>query len=274
MTSVAVEDLKRAHRATWRAGDYAAVSDAITDELVPDHLVGRVGIEPDHDVLDVATGTGNVALRAGAARRRVGLDLTPELLETARLRAQTAGVQVEWVEGDAEQLPFETGSFDRVLSAFGVQFAPRHEVVADELCRVCKCGGTIGLANWTPESAIGDMLAILGRYSPPPPAYASPPARWGSEEHVARLFADRHVELEFERATTPLRFGSGDEFVSFMETRYGPMLSARERLVGEERWDDCRSELVTAMDARNESGNGRLLVEAEYLLTIARKFDD
>jgi SAM-dependent methyltransferase len=274
MTIAALEDLKRLHRATWSAGDYSAVASAITDELVPDHLLGRVGIEPDHDVLDVATGTGNVALRAGAARRTVGLDLTPELLQTARLRARAAGVEVEWVEGDAEQLPFDSGSFDRVLSAFGVQFAPRHEVVADELCRVCRRRGTIGLANWTPEGAIGDMLAIIGRYSPPPPAYASPPARWGSEEHVGRLFAGRQVELEFERATTPLRFDSAEHFVSFMETSYGPMLKARERLTGEGRWHDCRDELASAIDGRNESSNGRLLVEAAYRLTLSHKVEE
>lgn len=273
MTTVAIEDLKQVHRATWSAGDYAAVSDAITDESVPGHLLGRVGVDPGHDVLDVATGTGNVALRAAATARAVGLDLTPALLETARRRAQTTGVDVVWVEGDAEEMPFPAESFDRVLSAFGVQFAPRHELVAGELCRVCRRGGTIGLANWTPEGAIGDMLAAIGRYSPPPPSYASPPARWGSEEYVERLFAREPVSLEFERATTALRFDSGEHFVSFMETCYGPMLKARERLTAEGRWDDCRSEIVEAMEARNESPNGSLLVHAEYLLTLAHKED-
>ncbi|HEX6701827.1 MAG TPA: class I SAM-dependent methyltransferase [Gaiellaceae bacterium] len=273
MTTLAVEDLKRVHRAIWSAGDYAAISDAITDELVPDQLLARVGIEPGHEVLDVATGTGNVALRAAATARAVGLDLTPELLEIARSRADAHGVDVEWVEGDAEDLPFESGRFDRVLSAFGVQFAPRHEVVAAELARVCKPGGTIGLASWTPEGAIGNMLAIIGRYSPPPPPYVSPPARWGSEEHVERLFAGEPVELQFERATKPLRFDSAEHFISFMEACYGPMVKARERLTGEGRWDDCRAELVDVFEARNESSNGRLQVDAEYLLAIAHKLD-
>jgi SAM-dependent methyltransferase len=273
MTTVTVEELKRAHRATWSAGDYAAVADAITDEFVPDHLLARVGAEPGHDVLDVATGTGNVALRAASTGRATGLDLTPELFDTARRRAATRGVVVDWVEGDAEELPFADGSFDRVLSAFGVQFAPRHQLVADELCRVCKPGGTIGLTNWTPEGAIGDMLAIIGRYSPTPPQYASPPALWGREDHVEGLFEGKGVELEFDRATTPLRFDSGEDFVSFMETSYGPMLKARERLTSEHGWDECRRELVEAIEARNESRNGSLLVPAEYLLVIARRVD-
>jgi SAM-dependent methyltransferase len=270
MTTIEVDDLKRAHRATWAAGDYAAVAEAITDGVAP-KLLDLVGIDPGQDVLDVATGTGNVALRASAAGARVtALDLTPELFETARRRARELGVEVEWVAGDAEELPFEDGSFDRVLSAFGVQFAPRHEMAARELVRVCKPGGVIGLANWTPEGAIGELFRIMGRYLPPPPAYASPPPLWGSEEHVRVLLGDAGVELELERAATPLRFDSAEHFASFMETSYGPTLKARERLIAEGRWEDCRNEIVALMERRNEAADGGLLVPAEYLLVTAR----
>lgn len=271
MTTIDVDDLKRIHRATWAAGDYAAVAEAITEEVAP-KLLDRVGIDPDQTVLDVATGTGNVALRASAAGASVtALDLTPELFETARRRAHELGVEVAWVEGDAEELPFEDGTFDRVLSAFGVQFAPRHEVAARELARVCKPGGVIGLVNWTPEGQIGELFAIMGRYLPPPPSYVAPPPLWGSEEHVRELFRDTGVEPGFERATTPLRFDSAEHYVSFMETCYGPTLKARERLTTEGSWDDCRRDIVEMMDRRNEATDGSLLVPAEYLVVVARK---
>lgn len=271
MTTIEVDELKRIHRATWAAGDYAAVAEAITDEVAPG-LLDRVGIDSGQDVLDVATGTGNVALRVAAAGARVtALDLTPELFETARRRSRELGVDVEWVAGDAEKLPFEDGCFDRVLSAFGVQFAPRHDVAVRELVRVCTPGGVIGLVNWTPEGQVGELFRIMARYLPPPPSYAMPPPLWGREEHVRELFHDADVELGFERRTTPLRFDSAESYVSFMETCYGPTLKARERLTAEGSWDECRRELVEMMERRNESTDGGLLVAAEYLVVVARR---
>jgi SAM-dependent methyltransferase len=265
--TIELQDLKQMHRGTWAAGDYAAVSDAITDSVAP-VLIERVGVETGHDVLDVATGTGNVALLAAAAgARTTGLDLAPELFATARIRAGQRGIDVDWVEGDAEELPFADAAFDRVFSAFGVQFAPRHDVVAAELLRVTRPGGAIVLGNWTPEGQVGEMFKILGRYLPPPPAYASSPPLWGSEEHVRRLFGR---EVEFERRTAMWEFDSADEYVSFMETAYGPMVKARERLTVEGAWDDCRRELVEMMERRNESTNGGLRVPAEYALIVVR----
>jgi SAM-dependent methyltransferase len=267
MATLEVDAFKQASRATWAAGDYAAVAEAVTAAVAP-ALVERVGVAAGQTVLDVATGTGNVALVAaehGAVT--VGFDLTPELFDTARRRAADRGVEVSWVEGDAEDLPFPAAGFDRVFSAFGVQFAPRHAVCAAELTRVCRPGGTIVLANWTPEGQVGELLRIIGRYGPPPPDYASPPPLWGSEEHVRTLF-DR--ELEFERRTTPVRFDSAEHYISFMETCYGPTIKARERLMGEGRWDDCRSEIVEMMERRNEATDGTLYVSAEYALVIVR----
>jgi SAM-dependent methyltransferase len=270
MATLEVETLKESHRATWAAGDYAAVAEII-DDVPPAHLIARAGVRAGHRVLDVATGTGNVAVRTAAAGApTVGLDLTPQLLELARRRADAGGVEVDWVVGDAEDLPFGDGAFDRVLSAFGVQFAPRHEVTARELLRVCRPGGVIGLSNWTPEGAIGELFAILGRYLPPPPAYASPPPLWGNEEHVRALFAGE-AELEFERATTPWAFDSAEHWVAFMETSYGPLLTARERLCADGAWEDCRGEIVRMLERRNVAADGGLLVPAEYLLTVARR---
>jgi len=269
MTPVA--ELKRVHRATWAAGDYAAIAELI-DDAPPGDLLARIDIAPGQDVLDVATGTGNIAIRAAAAGARVvGLDLAPELFESARRRAEREGVEVEWVEGDAEALPFEDESFDHVLSALGVQFAPRHAIVAQELVRVCRPGGRIGFVNWTPEGQVGEMFKILGRYLPPPPDYASPPALWGSEEHVRGLFAGSGVELEFARGHNPWRFDSPEHWVAFFETYYGPALKARERLTAEGRWEECRGELLAMLERRNEATDGSLLVNAEYLVSVGRK---
>jgi len=266
-----VEDLKRTHRTTWAAGDYAAVADAITVP-VAHVLVERAGVQAGQSVLDVATGTGNVALVAAQRGARVaGLDLTPELLETAQRRAAELGLVVDWVEGDAEALPFDDAGFDRVLSAFGIQFAPRHRQTADELARVCKPGGLIALASWTPEGQVGDLFKIMGTYMPAPPPYASPPALWGDEEHVRSLFADTGVEVETERATVELDYDSAEHYVSFMETSYGPMIKARERLTAKGTWDDCRRDLVEMMERRNEASDGRLRFPAEYLIVLGRK---
>jgi SAM-dependent methyltransferase len=267
----AIAELKRTHRATWAAGDYAAVA-AVINGAPPRDLLARVDIRPGHAVLDVATGTGNIALKAAAAGARVvGLDLTPELFETARRRAAEQSVTVEWVEGDAEHLPYADDSYDRVLSAFGVQFAPRHEVVAHELARVTRPGGRLGLVSWTPEGQIGELFKIMGRYLPALPDYASPPPLWGSEPHVRRLFAGTGVELEFARGHNPWRFASPEHYVAFMETHYGPTLKARERLTPEGRWEECRREIVALAERRNEATDGTLLMWAEYLVAIGRK---
>jgi SAM-dependent methyltransferase len=269
MTPVA--ELKRMHRATWAAGDYASVAEVI-DEAPPRDLLARADVAPGHEVLDVATGTGNIAIRTAAVgARTVGLDLTPELLGTARRRAEQHGVNVEWIEGDAEDLPFEDERFDRMLSAFGVQFAPRHEVVAGELARVCRPGGRIGLVSWTPQGQVGELFKIMGRYLPPLPDYASPPPLWGTEAHVLHLFADTPVEFEFARGTNPWSFDSPEHYVAFMETHYGPTVKARERLGAEGRWEECRNEILATVHRRNEAADGSLLMHAEYLIAIGRK---
>jgi SAM-dependent methyltransferase len=267
----AVADLKRTHRTIWASGDYPAVAEVI-DDVPPRDLLGRIDIQPGEDVLDVATGSGNIALRAAAAGARVvGLDLTPELFATARRREAQYGVTVDWVEGDAEDLPYEDESFDHVLSTFGVQFAPRHEVVAHERARVCRPGGTIGLVNWTPQGQVGEVLRTIGGYMPKPPQFASPPPLWGTEQHIRDLFAGTGVQFEFARGLNPWQFDSPEHYVVFMETHYGPVLKARERLTGEGRWEDCRAEILANVQRRNEATDGSLLMHAEYLVAIGRK---
>ena len=267
----AIAELKNAHRATWAAGDYAAIAELI-DDAPPRDLLAAVEPAPGQDVLDVATGTGNVAIRAAAAGGQVtGLDLTPELFETARRRAEQHAVAVDWVEGDAEDLPFDDARFDLVLSAFGIQFAPRHQIVAQELARVCRPGGRIALVNWTPGSQIGELFAVMSRYLPAAPDYASPPPLWGDEQHVRELFADTAVRLEFAHGVNPFRFDSAEHFVVFFETHYGPTLKARERLTAEGSWGECRREIVAMAERRNEATDGGLLLPAVYLIVSGRK---
>jgi len=267
----ALADLKRTHRATWAAGDSAAVA-ALIDEAPPRDLLAAAALTPGQTVLDVATGTGNIAIPAAAHGAQVtGLDLTPELFGDAHRRADEQSVVVDWVEGDAEDLPFDDGSFDAVLSAFGIQFAPRHEVVARELARVVRPAGRIVLVNWTPASHIGELLKIIGGYVPAPPAYASPPPQWGNEGHVRRLFADSPVELEFARGHNPWRFESAEDFVGFMETHYGPMLKARERLTAEGTWEYCRSDILEMVTRRNAAADGTLYLPAEYLVVTGHR---
>ena len=269
MPTTTMSDIKQQHRGMWAAGRYGDVAQHV-DEVPCTHLLSQVAIESRHAVLDVATGTGNVALRAARLSPDVtGLDLVPSLLDVARERAAAEGVDVHWIEGDAEELPFGDASFDRVLSVFGVQFAPRHEVVAGELLRVCRPGGTIGLVNWTPSGLIGQLFRILGAYSPPPPAGASPPPKWGDEEHVRSLFAGS--EISFARGTNPFRFPSVDEYMTFFEERYGPTLKAKERLTADGRWEDARAEMRELYESMNIATDGSLHIESEYLVSVIRR---
>jgi SAM-dependent methyltransferase len=264
--------LKLAHRATWAAGDYAAVARHITDGPVRDALAAA-RLRPGARVLDVATGSGNVALAAAATNARVvGLDLVPELLDVAHARAQETGLEIEWVHGDAEALPFTDGSFDAVTSVFGIQFAPRHQVAADELVRVCRAGGTIGLVNWTPEGLIGQMFQIMGRYLPAPPAFASAPPLWGDERHVRELFSGHDVTLSFTRGYNTFAFDSVDAYQTFFEQRYGPTIKAQEKLAQEGRWEDCRAELRELFDRMNTATDGSCRIDAEYIaISISRE---
>ena len=266
-----ITELKDQHRTVWASGRYADVAETIADAPVA-QLLAAIDIAPDHAVLDVATGTGNVALRAAEISSDVtGLDLVPSLLDVARERAGVAGLDVDWVEGDAEALPFGDESFDRVLSVVGTQFAPRHQVVADELVRVCRPGGSIGLVNWTPEGLIGRMFGVFAKYMPAPPSWSSPPPKWGDEAHQRSLFAPHGVELSFERGVNPWVFPSLEDYMAFFEERYGPTIRTKARLEQTGEWEACRADLRQLYEAMNVATDGSLRVEAEYLVTIARR---
>jgi len=266
-----IAELKLAHRRLWASGDYHSVVERMISDVPPRHLLDRVKIEPGMKVLDVAAGTGNAAIRAAQRGAEVtALDLVPELLDRGRQWAAAAGVEVNWVEGDAEDLPFADGAFDCVVSIFGVQFAPRHEVSASEVLRVTRPGGAIGVINWTPQGHIGSVLKAVGSAMPKPPEFASPPPLWGDEAHVDALFAGQRVE--HERALNPfVGFESPEDWVGFMEAYYGPMLTARARLEPEGRWAPLREQLVVLTEAADRGTPGALHVDSEYLLSSMTK---
>ena len=262
--------LKDNHRATWAAGDYAEVAERLVLPLGP-VIVEAVGVTAEDEVLDVAAGTGNATIPAAATGARVvGLDLVPQLLDVGRARARHAGLTIDWIEGDAEDLPFAAASFDVVISTLGVQFAPHHEQTAAELARVLRPGGRMGLCNWTPEGYIGRFFTTLSPYIPAPPEGVSPPPRWGDEEHVRGLFAGTGIALEFSRRTVDFRNESPEAFVDFMATQYGPLVKARELLTPDGRWDRLRADLV-ALSAEMDTGTpGDFCVPSEYLVVVGR----
>jgi SAM-dependent methyltransferase len=259
----ALAALKQGARATWAAGDYPDIARRQLWEVGP-RIVAAAAVRSGEDVLDVACGTGNVALRAAEAGARVvGVDLTPELFEAGRALAAEAQVTIDWIQGDAENLPFDDESFDVVTSSFGCMFAPRHAVTAGELARVLRPAGRLVITAWTPEGSTGKIFRTIGGYLPPPPAMAEPPILWGVEDHVAGLFAGSGIELTFERGVvTPEPFGSTDEALTYFETKFGPMMMARQLAEAAGTWGALRAELADHYE-RDEP--------AEYLLTVGSK---
>jgi SAM-dependent methyltransferase len=264
--------LKAKHRTMWALGNYDAVATEVIADLGP-ILVEAAGIGPGDRVLDVAAGSGNVAVPAARAGAEVvASDLTPELLEVGRRRAEEAGVALSWEVGDAEALPYADGTFDAVLSCVGVMFAPHHQAAADELVRVCRPGGTIGLIAWTPAGFIGQMFATMKPYAPPPPPGASPPPLWGSEDHVRALLGDRVEQVTAEVRTLPVtRFDPPEAFRDYFKTNYGPTIAAY-------RFNADDPEKVAALDRdladlarRFSRGDGSVALDWEYLLLTARR---
>jgi SAM-dependent methyltransferase len=262
-----MDEFKQEQRAMWAAGDYATLSEHIRH--VGERVVAAVGVDEGMTALDVACGAGNAALPAAREGARVtGLDLVPELLDAGRRKASAEGLEVEWVEGDAEVLPFEDGSFDRVFSTFGHMFAPRHRQTADEMLRVARPGGAIAICCWTPEGTVGDVFRASAPYSPPPPDYASFPLLWGTEDHVRDLFGSAAAGFEFERHSATIEWGSSEGFLDYFVDRFGPLVTARQMLG--ERFAELRSDLLGVWDSRNESGDGKLVLPQEYLQSVIR----
>lgn len=215
-------EIKAGIRRMWAMGDYGAFAELVW-EIGP-IVVDAAGVRPGLSVLDVAAGTGNVAIRAAEAGADVvASDLTPENFEAGRKSARAYGVELEWVEADAEALPFDDDAFDIVTSSFGAIFAPRHQRVADEMLRVCKPGGRIAMANFASDGLITEFFEVFAPYMPSPREGDLPPAMWGDEQHVRSLFAGRLNPLELERRSYVERADTPRAYCAFFEKTFGPV---------------------------------------------------
>lgn len=266
MAVVQLDEFKTRQRTTWESGNYGACAHYISG--VGELVANRAGLTPGMRVLDVACGTGNAALPAARAGARVtGLDLAPRLLEVGRARAMAEGLDIEWREGDAENLPFEDGSFDRVLSTFGHMFAPRHRRTAQEMARVCRRGGAIVTATWTPEGVFGELFKTGAEYQPPPD-YASPPPLWGREDYVREMFGSVAKSFEFERQANLAEWPSVDVYADFFMEHFPPLVTAKAVLG--ERFNEMRERIVDIWRRRNEATDGSMRLPQEYLVSIIR----
>jgi ubiquinone/menaquinone biosynthesis C-methylase UbiE len=267
-----METAQRAQaRAAWRLGDYHRFAKATVWEL-GELLVRACGVRPGDRVLDVAAGTGNTAIRAAeAGARAVAADITPEHFEAGRREARQRGVELEWTEADAEDLPFDDGAFDAVTSSLGAIFAPDHRAVADELVRVCRPGGTIGMVNFTPEGLAADFFGVFAPYLPPEPPGAEPPLSWGSEDHVRELFAGRVDPLELTRGEYVERAPSPREYRDLFLETFGPAVALRAALAEEGRAAAFEGDLLDfAERADRGAPGGPAEYPYGYLLVVGR----
>lgn len=272
MTVIADRELKARHRAMWGSGNYPTMVETFLLPLGA-ALVEACGIGPGMRVLDVASGTGNAAIPAAERGASVvASDLTPELLAAGRKRAEGMGVDLEWVEADAEDLPFDDGEFDVVMSSIGVMFAPHHQAAADQMVRVCRPGGKIGLLSWTPEGMLGALFRMMKPFAPPPPPGAEPPPLWGFEHHLEKLFGGRVTFSTLQRDVLeimafPEPLGYREHFKQY----YGPTIStyANARREGrEEEMDEAFAEFCREW---NRGSQEQARFEKEYLLTVGTR---
>jgi len=274
IASTADQQLKAKHRALWASGDYPAVA----AELIPSlgrTLVEACAVRAGQRVLDVGAGSGNAAIPAAATGAEViASDLTPELFVAGRRIAAHRGVELTWAEGDAEALPYPADSFDVVLSCLGAMFAPHHQATADELVRVARPGGTISMINWTPQGFIGNLFMTMSPYAPPPPHGATPPPRWGDEQHVRDMFGDRVSDLQLRRQTVVIdHCADPTAFREYWKRAYGPTIAVyKANAADPERLAALDRDFLEFLTTWNRSEQpGTTAYPAEYLLITARK---
>jgi ubiquinone/menaquinone biosynthesis C-methylase UbiE len=256
-----LDAIKARQRATWASGDFGIIGTTL--QIVGESLCEAVDLRAGSTVLDVAAGNGNCSL--AAARRFADVtstDYVPALLEDGRRRAEGERLSIRFQEADAEALPFADGSFDVVLSSFGVMFAPNHTRAASELSRVCRSGGRIGLANWTPRGFIGQLFKVVGRHVPPPPAL-TPPAQWGLDDHLERLFRDTASDIRTIPRDFVFRYKSAQHWIDVFRSWYGPVHKAFAALPAEGQ-QRLEQDLVALIDEFNASGDATVVIPSEY----------
>jgi SAM-dependent methyltransferase len=274
MSTMTDEDLqlKAKHRAMWASGNYPEMVETFLLPLGP-RLVEACRIGAGVTVLDVAAGTGNASIPAAQRGAHVtATDLTPELLQAGARIADASSTELAWTTADAEHLPFEDESFDIVMSSIGVMFAPHHQQAADELTRVCRPGGTIGLLSWTPEGMLGALFRMMGPFAPAPPAGASPPPLWGSETHLRTLTGERVEWRSLERQVLDVTaFEHARDYGEFFKARYGPTIGIRANAERNGRAEEFDAALDAFCDEWNLGTADDARFEMEYLLAVGTR---
>jgi ubiquinone/menaquinone biosynthesis C-methylase UbiE len=257
--------LKNRQQVAWSSGNYAVIGTTL--QIVGEQLCEALDLRAGSKVLDVAAGNGMVSL--AAARRWCSVtstDYVPALLECGRARATAEGLSIEFKEADAESLPFDDASFDAVVSTFGVMFTPNQAQAASELARVCKRGGRIGLANWTPEGFIGQVFKTLGKYLPPPVG-AKSPALWGTRVALDEMLGSQASSIKVEPRAFNFRYRSPEHFLDVFKTYYGPVLKAFGALDATSQ-QDLHNDLYALIVRMNKSGDTTMVVPSEYLEVV------
>jgi len=260
--------LKARQHGAWSSGDYAIVGTTL--QIVGEELCEALDIRSGQSVLDVAAGNGNATLAAARRWCQVtSTDYVPSLLERGRTRAAADGLSVEFKEADAEALPFGDGAFDAVVSTFGVMFTPNQDRAASELIRVCRSGGKIGLANWTPDGFIGQLFKTLAKYLPPP-AGAKSPALWGTKARIDEMFGARARDIQTTRRNFTFRYRSPEHFIDIFKTYYGPVLKAFAALDAAKQ-DGLKRDMLALIATMNRSDDDTMVVPSEYLEVVVTK---
>lgn len=267
-SNVDFEAIKQRQQATWASGDFAIVGTTL--QIVGESLAEAADVCADERVLDVAAGNGNATLAAARRFARVtSTDYVPHLLEKGAARAKAEGLDVEFKVADAEALPFDDGSFDVALSTFGAMFTPEHRKAAQELLRVVRSGGRIGMANWTPEGFIGQLFRLIGTFVPPPAGLQSP-ALWGTEPHIVELFGPQAFNIRCERRSFNFRYRSAAHWIEVFRNFYGPTHKAFASL-GADRQESLTKDLADLLQRLNVGGRNTLVVPSEYLEVVITK---